>query len=131
MRRRFVPWWRLRALSGLVWHALREDRIFRIAALGAVLALIFLLGRLFEPPDSGDTPAAVWEALGDPAPASLVLPGRPPVLPPGSLAGGVSAPVGAIPRIDPGQSLDATPQTVPGDRFGTVAPQPLQAGFRP
>ncbi|MGG5812211.1 hypothetical protein [Falsiroseomonas sp. CW058] len=131
MRLPFVPWWRLRALPGLAWRAFREDRVFRVAALGAVLALLFLLGRLSETPGTAGPPQPAWEAPGVPQAGSPAFPERPPVPPPGSLPGGASTPSGAVLRIDPGQPLDAAPRSTPGDRFGTVAPQPPNPGPRP
>lgn len=66
--------------------------------------------------------------------ADPALPARPVVLPPEALAGGTAAPsagaTGAPLRIAPGQPPSATAApSIPGDRFGTVAPQP--SGPRP
>lgn len=104
---------RLRAALPRAWAA---DRVFRIAVIGAAVALVVLLGRLGlgESPDGTDAPSAVRAPL--PPPGTRY---EPPV------TGGEPEPAPSGP-LAPGRGLDGVTITrdpgAPADRFGTSRP---------
>ena len=96
--------------------AFRNDPVFRFAAIGAVVALLMLAGRL------GGHPSSVAGPPPPPAPSSLGARY-------GDQAGGAAPPPSAAGPIAPSRSLQGVTvskdSSAPPDRFGTLdAAQP-------
>jgi hypothetical protein len=106
---------RLLTAAPMAW---RTDRIFRWASVGAALGLLMAILRLFEPDAPLSIAAIPPPSL--PAPAELGSNYRP------ATTNALVAPTPAMPRIEPGRSLDSVTITpTPPDRFGTLpAPNP-------
>ena len=98
-------------------EAWRQDRVFRIAVIGAGIVGVLLVFRALGPHDPALRPVAT-----DPGPTGV------PTLSASGLPPSPALPSAAVPKITPGHALgDVTIAPAPeGDRFGTAPPQSRQ-----
>lgn len=111
-------------LAGAIPRAWAVDRPFRFAAIGAVVALVMLLGRLAGG-DSHAPPSPATKILPLPAPGDRYEPGPPPI---------EAAPEGPPNPIAPGRPLDGVrierDPNAPAERFGTMRAVEPQSSSR-